>query len=75
MENEPIYESQEDSGNEIAEVLRGYGEEHGFDAETCEEIAAMPFPEAFETAYSYLTSAGLDADTVLACFMQEPEEL
>ena len=77
MEDQNGFESgveSEDLGGEIADVLRTYGEEHGFDAETCEEIAAMPFPEAFETAYGYLAQAGLDPDEVLSRFMQEPEE-
>jgi len=34
----------------------------------------VPFEEAFETAFGYLTQAGLDADEVLAPFMEEPEE-
>lgn len=55
---------------EIAQLLFGdYGEEHGFDAETCAEIAEQPFEEAFQTAYSYLTQAGLDVDDVLARFI------
>lgn len=61
-------------GKEISDILEQYGEEHGFDAETCEEIAAMEFPDAFETAFSYLTHAGLDPDEILATFMEEPEE-
>ena len=72
MEHEPGFESEENLGNEIANILRGYGEEHGFDSETCDEIAVMPFPDAFETAYGYLAQAGLDPDVVLASFMQEP---
>jgi hypothetical protein len=75
MENEQGFEIEDDSGKKIADTLRGYGEEHGFDTQTCDEIAAMPFPEAFETAYGYLTQAGLDPDVVLARFMQEPEEV
>ncbi len=62
----------EASGQELADILSGYGEEHGFDAQTCEEIAAMPFDEAFEAAYSYLSQAGLDPDEILATFMEEP---
>lgn len=34
----------------------------------------MPFEEAFETAYSNLVSAGLDADEVLAEFMEPSTE-
>lgn len=55
---------------ELAGVLEGLGEEFGFDSETCAEIAGMPFAEAYETAYSYLTSAGLDADTILQRFTE-----
>ena len=58
----------------IANRLASLGEEHGFDLQTCEEIMAMPFEEAFETAYSNLVSAGLDADEILAEFMEEPQE-
>ena len=50
--------------------LATLGEGHGFDDQTCYEILDMPFPEAFETAYSYLTRAGLDADTILADFTE-----
>lgn len=65
-EFEPISPSQE-----IANMLRGnYGEEFGFDAETVEEIAALPFSEAFEIAYSYLTSAEVDADAALAQWVE-----
>jgi hypothetical protein len=55
---------------EIAGLLSDIGIEHGFDPETCAEIAALPFDEAFETAYGYLLQAGLDADEVLERFMQ-----
>ena len=75
MEEQPGLESEpEVLGSEIAEVLKSYGEEHGFDLETCDEIATMPFPDAFETAYGYLIQAGLDPDEILAEFMQEPAE-
>jgi hypothetical protein len=74
MENERNLEGEHDSGFEIARVLSGFGSELGFDAQTCDEIAEMPFPEAFETAYGYLAQAGLDPDEVLAQFMQETEE-
>lgn len=68
-EQEPITPSRE-----IADILSGYGEELGFDAETVEEVANQPFEEAFETAYSYLTQAGLDADEVLDNFIEQPDE-
>lgn len=58
----------------LANRLTSIGEEHGFDDETCYEILEMPFPEGFETAYSYLTQAGLDADEVLSEFTAEPQE-
>lgn len=60
---------------EIAGILRGFGEDYGFDPETVEEIAEQSFEEAFETAYGYLTQAGLDADEVLGSFMEQPESL
>jgi hypothetical protein len=34
----------------------------------------MSFDEAFESAYGYITQAGLDADEILADFTEEPEE-
>ena len=71
MEQEP---NQEELGQELADVLRSYGEERGFDEETCQEVADMPFGEAFEVAYGYLTQAGLDPDEILAPFMEQPEE-
>ncbi len=65
----------EQPGKEIADLLSSrYGEEHGFDPETCAEISAMTFDEAFETAYGYLAQAGLDPDEALAKFMEEPQE-
>ena len=57
----------------IAEALRALGEDFGFDNETCDEIAEMPFEDAFEAAYSYLVQAGLDPEEVLADFMEAPE--
>ncbi len=75
MEDEPSLESLEKSeSQEIADILQSFGAEHGFDDETCQEIAVMDFPEAFETAYGYLTQAGLDPDEVLALYMEEPVE-
>lgn len=56
--------------SEIADVLKGFSEAHGLDIETCAEIASQPFEEAFQTAYSYLTQAGLDADEILARFTE-----
>lgn len=73
MEQEPGFEAKNES-REIADILRGYGEEHGLDAETCDEVASLPFSEAFETAYGYLAQAGLDPDEVLASFMEETKE-
>lgn len=55
-------------GKEIAESLAPY-DDYGLDLETRTEIAAMPFDEAFETAYGYLMQAGLDADEILIQFM------
>lgn len=59
---------------EIANLLSVIGDEFGFDAETCAEIAAEPYVQAFETAYSYLMQAGLDADVVLAPFVKSSQE-
>lgn len=73
MEEHPSQES-ENSSQGIADVLSRYGEEHGFDPETCEEVAALPFEEAFSTAYGYLAQAGLDPEEVLANFMEVPAE-
>lgn len=56
---------------EIVLILRVWGDEFGFDEETCREIFETPFEEAFESAYSYLAQAGLDADEVLKCFIRE----
>ena len=53
---------------EVASILRKLGEDFGFDEETCREVALMPFDDAFEAAYGYLTQAGLDADEVLSSF-------
>lgn len=51
-------------------LLNSFGPEYGFDYETCNEIAAMPFEEAFQMAYSYLMQAGCDPDEVLAEFIE-----
>lgn len=67
-ENEQITPSQE-----LSKLLLGIGEEFGFDTETCNEIAEQPFEEAFETAYGYITQAGLNADEVLSDFLEQPE--
>ena len=72
MEQEPGQEVESDS-RKIADLVKEFGEVFGFDEETCEEIAAMPFEDSFETAYSYLTQAGLDPDEVLAPFIEEPK--
>jgi hypothetical protein len=67
---EPVTPSQE-----IAWMLSQYGEEAGFDSQTLDELAREPFEEAFETAYSYLTQAGIDADEALAPWIEpEPNE-
>lgn len=74
MEEQPNFETDGNESQQLANILRGFGEEHGFDDETCEEIAVMPFEEAFETTYGYLSQSGLDPHEVLTNFMQEPEE-
>ena len=56
------------------DTLRALGEEHGFDKETCDEIAELPFDEAFETAYGYLVQAGFDPDEILADFIEPADE-
>lgn len=73
MDQERGFEGENES-REIADILRAYGEEHGFDAETCDEVASLPFSEAFEAAYGYLAQAGLDPDEVLASFIEETKE-
>lgn len=67
-------ERKPNTSQEIGSSLRALGEEHGFDKETCDEIAELPFDEAFETAYGYLVQAGLDPDEVLADFMELTDE-
>lgn len=47
-------------------------EEYGFDQETITEILALDFKDALETAYSYITSAGEDADQILAELFNKP---
>jgi hypothetical protein len=75
MSPESGQEAEQSPSKEIADLLSSrYGEEHGFDPETCEEIAAMPFEEAFETAYGYLAQAGVDPDEALSDFTEEPTE-
>ena len=58
---------------EIASVLARFGEEHGFDAQTLQDIKTLSFEEAFEAGYSFLIQLGLDADEILVDFL-EPEE-
>lgn len=58
---------------EVIEILKEIGGDFGFDEETLQEISETLFKEAIETAYSYLTSAGLDADAVLAVFFADPD--
>jgi hypothetical protein len=70
MESQPNPEQHKELGGEIAAVLQAVGESAGFDPETCDEIAEMPFDEAFEIAYGYLAQAGLDPDAILAQFME-----
>ncbi len=68
IEQEPKSPSQE-----IADILSGIGEEHGFDLETVAEIAAAPFEEALEMAYSYLIQADLNADVLLAAYFDNTQ--
>lgn len=62
-------ENQSEPGQKVAELLTGFSE-YGFDSETIDEIARLPFEEAFEVAYSYLTQAGLDANAILVNFIE-----
>ncbi len=66
-------QEQEPTSIEVANKLRTLGEEQGFDKETCDEIAELPFEEAFEAAYGYLLQAGLDPEDVLADFMEDSD--
>lgn len=68
-ENQDLYDP---ATLEIISVLDDLGENHGFDAETLDEIKALSFEEGYEVAYGYLTQAGLDADEILTRFT-EPE--
>lgn len=54
----------------LVEIVRLIGEEFGFDDETCDEIAELPFDEAIEMTFGYLTQAGFDPDEVLADFIE-----
>ncbi len=58
---------------DIADLLSAQDKELGFDDQTCKELAEQPFEEAFEKAYSYLTQAGLDADMLLAPWLQQED--
>lgn len=55
----------------LADILWHYGEDYGFDIETVKEVSDLPFAEALHTTYSYLVSAGLDADEVLSAFFDK----
>lgn len=63
-----------ENSKEIADLVREFGDEFGFDEGTCDELAELPFDEGFEVAYGYLTQAGLDPDEVLAPFTEEPQD-
>ncbi len=60
---------------DIAEICASLGEEFGFDSETLIEISSLPFEQAFEAAYSYLTQAGLNADEVLSSWLEDNPEI
>lgn len=74
-ETSPGHESEpRATSQEIAGMLGlNYGEGAGFDEETLHEIAEQPTEDAFETAFSYLTQAGFDADEALAPWLEPPE--
>lgn len=59
------------ASQQIADRLRALGEEHGFDKETCDEIAGLPPDEAYEAAYGLIMQAGLDPDELIA----DPDEV
>lgn len=67
------YNPEFEGSQAIANILRTIGEEYGFDGETCDEIEALPFSEAFEVAYGYLMQAGLDPYRVLEAFIELDE--
>lgn len=69
-EDETVAVLEKAPSAEIARMLSVLGEEFGFDDETVAEIAAEPYDQAFETAYGYLTQAGLDPDEVLSAFVE-----
>jgi len=66
--NETLSPSQE-----ISNLLLEFGEEFGFDEETCKEVSEMEFEDAFEVTYGYLVQAGLDADEILSDFLKDSE--
>lgn len=68
--NEILFQSKK-----IAETLKALGEDYGFDNETCDEIAEIPFEDAVEAAYGYIVQAGLDPEAVLADFIEAPEQI
>lgn len=73
------------SGREILGLLCGdeYGDDFGFDPETCAELraglddGATSDEEVFEAAYGYLTQAGVgpdEVDRILAPWMEQAGE-
>jgi hypothetical protein len=66
-----VPEGYSGTGEELAEILQRIG----FEAGTCQKIAAMPFPEAFNTAQRCLEEFDFDADEILAPFTEEPDEI
>lgn len=58
---------------ELARVLHTLGQDYGFDNETVAEVAIVPYEQAFEMSYSYITQAGLDADQILSVFVKDSD--
>jgi hypothetical protein len=67
-EQQPSFEKEPlpTTGRECAKILTTFGEDYGFDAQTYQEIADLPFAEALSDAYGMLMQAGLDANELLA---------
>lgn len=52
----------------LSDVLKTFGDDYGFDEETCEKVAAMAYPQALEVAEGLLAHANLNPDELLAPF-------
>jgi len=74
-EHEKGFENNEELkySKEIADILRTYGDDYGFDEETCQEVAELPYGDAVELSYNLLTQIGFDAHTILFKYFDELE--